>query len=175
MFRARKVPFLMPGQRPNRSPELWIISEPFGDDQITRARYGDESEKESSSLSCGFFVCSPFTRHGIVPQPTTKCHNFWELLGTDDAALERRRRNGLVHACTTADGVAKFTAMRIVSILSGLAVLFTTLAFGHLMHHYFVNAGEAAHSPPFLAGMAIGIVVGIFSLIGACLLLRRGR
>jgi hypothetical protein len=79
MFRARKVPFLMPGQRPNRSPELWIISEPFGDDQITRARYGDESEKESSSLSLGFFVCSPFTRHGIVPQPTTKCHNFWEL------------------------------------------------------------------------------------------------
>gem|GEM_PF-6068778 len=101
-----------------------------------------------------------------------------QLLGTEgtgDAALERRRRNGLVHACATADGVAKFTAMRIVSILSGLAVLFTTLAFGHLMHRYFVNAGEAAHSPPFLAGMAIGIVVGIFSLIGACLLLRRGR
>src|ERR1700675_4043865 len=64
--------------------------------------------------------------------------------------------------------------MRIVSILSGLAVLFTTLAFGHLLHHYFVNAGEAAHSPPFLAGMAIGIVVGIFSLIGGCLLLTRG-
>ena len=98
-----------------------------------------------------------------------------QLLGTDDAALERRRRNGLVHACTTADGVAKFTAMRIVSILSGLAVLFTTLAFGHLMHHYFVNAGEAAHSPPFLAGMAIGFVVGIFSFVGGCLLLRRGR
>jgi hypothetical protein len=65
--------------------------------------------------------------------------------------------------------------MRIVSILSGLAVLFTTLAFGHLLHHYFVSAGEAAHSPPFLSGMAIGIVVGIFSLIGGCLLLRRGR
>jgi hypothetical protein len=65
--------------------------------------------------------------------------------------------------------------MRIVNILSGLAVLLTTLAFGHLLHHYFVNAGEAAHSPPFLAGMAIGVVVGIFSFIGACLLLRCGR
>jgi hypothetical protein len=71
--------------------------------------------------------------------------------------------------------LAEFTAMRIVSILSGLAVLFTTLAFGHLLHHYFVNAGEAAHSPPFLAGMIIGGIVGIFSLIGGCLLLRRGR
>ncbi len=65
--------------------------------------------------------------------------------------------------------------MRIVNILSGLAVLFTTLAFGHLLHRYFVNAGETAHSPPFLAGMIIGIVVGIFSFIGGCLLLKRGR
>jgi hypothetical protein len=46
--------------------------------------------------------------------------------------------------------------MRIVNIVSGLAVLLTTLAFAHLLHPYFVNAGEAAHSPPFLAGMAIG-------------------
>jgi hypothetical protein len=65
--------------------------------------------------------------------------------------------------------------MRILNILSGLAVLFTTLAYAHLLHHYYLNAGEAAHSPPFLAGMGIGIVVGIFSLIGGCLLLRRGR
>jgi hypothetical protein len=65
--------------------------------------------------------------------------------------------------------------MRIVSILSGLAVLFTTLAFAHLLHHYFLNAGEAAHSPPFLVGMVIGVVVGIFSFVGGCLLLRRGR
>jgi hypothetical protein len=65
--------------------------------------------------------------------------------------------------------------MRILNILSGLAVLFTTLAFAHLLHHYFLNAGEAAHSPPFLAGMGIGVVVGVLSLIGGCLLLRSGR
>jgi hypothetical protein len=65
--------------------------------------------------------------------------------------------------------------MRIVNILSGLAVLFTTLAFGHLLDHYFLNAGEAAHSQPFLAGMAFGAAVGVFSFIGGCLLLRRGR
>jgi hypothetical protein len=65
--------------------------------------------------------------------------------------------------------------MRIVSILSGLAVLFTTLAFAHLLHHYYAYAGEAAHSPPFLAGIAFGVLVGVFSFIGGCLLLRRGR
>ncbi len=65
--------------------------------------------------------------------------------------------------------------MRIVTIFSGLAVLFTTLAFAHLLHHYFLDAGEAAHSPPFLAGMGIGVVIGIFSFVGGCLLLRRGR
>jgi hypothetical protein len=53
--------------------------------------------------------------------------------------------------------------MRIVNILSGLAVLFTTLAFAHLLHHYF------------LAGIGIGVVIGIFSFVGGCLLLRRGR
>ena len=32
--------------------------------------------------------------------------------------------------------------MRILNILSGLAVLFTTLAFGHLPHHHFLNATQ---------------------------------
>jgi hypothetical protein len=44
-----------------------------------------------------------------------------------------------------------------VNILSGVAVLFTTHAFAHLLRHYFLNAGEAAHSPPFLAGVGIGV------------------
>jgi hypothetical protein len=65
--------------------------------------------------------------------------------------------------------------MRIVNIFSGLAVLLTTLAFGHLLHHHMLNAGEAAHSLPFLVGMITCVVVGIFSFIGGCLLLRRGR
>jgi len=39
--------------------------------------------------------------------------------------------------------------MRILNSLSGLAVLFTTPAFRHLLHHQFLNAGEALHSPLF--------------------------
>jgi len=55
--------------------------------------------------------------------------------------------------------------MRVLNIVRGIAVLFTTLAFAH----------DDAHNPVFLAGMVLGVVVGILSLIGGCLLLRRGR
>jgi hypothetical protein len=66
--------------------------------------------------------------------------------------------------------------MRILNILSGIAVLLTTLAYGHLLHHYFTHAShEDMHNAAFLAGMAAAVVVGIFSLIGGCLLVRRSR
>jgi hypothetical protein len=66
--------------------------------------------------------------------------------------------------------------MRILNLLSGVAVLLTTLAFGHLLHRYFMNAPpESLHEASFVTGMAIGITVGIFSFIGGCLLLRRAR
>jgi len=66
--------------------------------------------------------------------------------------------------------------MRILNILSGLAVLFVTLAFAHLLHHHLANAsGEGARSPMFLSGWAFCVAVGILSFIGGCLLLKRGR
>jgi hypothetical protein len=65
--------------------------------------------------------------------------------------------------------------MRILNALSGLSVLLTTLAFAHLLHHYYINAGDTAHSPPFLAGMIFGAIVLILSFLGGCLLLRRAR
>ncbi len=66
--------------------------------------------------------------------------------------------------------------MRILNILSGLAVLFTMLAFAHLLHHHFLGAThDGARGPAFLEGMATLVVVAILSFIGGCLLLRRGR
>jgi hypothetical protein len=67
--------------------------------------------------------------------------------------------------------------MRILNLLSGAAVLLTTLAFGHLLHRYFVDAphDESLHDAGFLAGMAIGVTIGIFSFVGGCFLVRRAR
>src|SRR6267378_4298363 len=66
--------------------------------------------------------------------------------------------------------------MRILTIASGLAILFTTLAFGHLLHHYLIHASsDDLHSPAFLASYGVAVVAGVLSFIGACLLIRRGR
>jgi hypothetical protein len=66
--------------------------------------------------------------------------------------------------------------MRVLNILSGVAVLFTTLAFGHLLHRYFVIAlQDGVPGPAFWVGISTAGVVGIFSFIGAVMLLRSGR
>jgi len=66
--------------------------------------------------------------------------------------------------------------MRILNIASGIAILFTTLAFGHLLHHHLMNASAAdVRSTAFLGLFIIAVVAAILSFIGACTLLRRGR
>ncbi len=66
--------------------------------------------------------------------------------------------------------------MRILTILCGAAILFATAAFTHLLIHYYQHASsENLHSPGFLAKIAVGVVIAIFSLTGGVLLIRRGR
>ena len=64
--------------------------------------------------------------------------------------------------------------MRGLRIICGIAVLLTTLHLGHAIHH-FLNATspEEMHSPFVWAGIAIGVVVGVFSFLGGVLLLKR--
>jgi hypothetical protein len=63
--------------------------------------------------------------------------------------------------------------MRILNILSGVAVLFTTLAFAHLVHHFWMDAPH--DNPVVWAGTSFAVALGILSFVGGCLLLRRGR
>jgi F0F1-type ATP synthase assembly protein I len=65
--------------------------------------------------------------------------------------------------------------MRKLNVASGIAVLLTTVAFAHMLYHFQTHAGQDVHNPVFITGMIVGIVVGIFSLIGAFLLFRGGR
>jgi hypothetical protein len=63
--------------------------------------------------------------------------------------------------------------MRTLNILCGISVLFSALAFGHIMHHHLMHAGHPG--PAFWAFFTLAVVVLILSFIGGCLLLRRSR
>jgi F0F1-type ATP synthase membrane subunit c/vacuolar-type H+-ATPase subunit K len=66
--------------------------------------------------------------------------------------------------------------MRILNFLCGVAVLFTTLAYGHLIEHHTMHQ---AHSNEVHTGfvllVVVAIVVGMLSLTGGLLLLQNSR
>jgi hypothetical protein len=68
----------------------------------------------------------------------------------------------------------KPSQMRMLRIASGIAVLLTTAAYGHLVHHFCSRHGWPSHSAAFFAALAGCVVVGVLSFVGAILLLWRG-
>jgi hypothetical protein len=66
--------------------------------------------------------------------------------------------------------------MRVLNLVSGVCVLFSTLAFGHLLEHHFSHASpEDYRSPVFWFLVVLAAATGFFSLVGGFLLLKRSR
>ncbi len=64
--------------------------------------------------------------------------------------------------------------MRVLNIASGVSLLFTTLAYGHVLHRYFVDAPHDTYRDPlFWAAIFAALGAATFSFIGGCLLLKR--
>ncbi len=66
--------------------------------------------------------------------------------------------------------------MKVLRICCGVSVLFTTLAFAHLLHHHVHHASAADfRNPVFLLIFVAAVAAGILSLIGGCILLKPSR
>jgi Tfp pilus assembly protein PilN len=66
--------------------------------------------------------------------------------------------------------------MRVLNFVSGVAVFFTTLAYGHLLEHHFSHAFAEDHQSPLFWLIMVGAaMVGILSLVGGFTLLKRTR
>lgn len=59
--------------------------------------------------------------------------------------------------------------MRALNILSGIAVLFATLGFLHILAHAFHHEVWGMHRVVIIALMGVGVL----SFVGGCLLIRR--
>lgn len=64
--------------------------------------------------------------------------------------------------------------MRALKIICGLAVILTTVHLSHAIHHFHSHLAHDGHQGIALwGGTALVVVVGLLSLLGGVLLLKR--
>lgn len=64
--------------------------------------------------------------------------------------------------------------MRALNIICGIAVLLVSLHLVHAIHHFIgIGLHESLNASALWGGTILAAIVGIFSFIGGCLLLRR--
>jgi hypothetical protein len=64
--------------------------------------------------------------------------------------------------------------MRALHISSGIAVLFTSLGYAHLLHHHLFHAShDDFRNPLSWLALLLALAAGILSFIGGILLLKR--
>lgn len=63
--------------------------------------------------------------------------------------------------------------MRTLNVAAGIGVLFSTVAYGHLIHHYIAGTIREPGVAQFWIGIGVGILAGVLSFIGGCLLILR--
>jgi hypothetical protein len=62
--------------------------------------------------------------------------------------------------------------MRVLKILSGIAVLLNSVHLAHAMHHFY--ALDPQHNLAFWAGMVLAILIDLLCFVGGYMLLKPG-
>jgi hypothetical protein len=65
--------------------------------------------------------------------------------------------------------------VKLFDFVCGLAVLFCTLGYFHIIHHYSREALRDGGTPGLWLAIAFATVIGALSAVGGCLLVRRSR
>ena len=65
--------------------------------------------------------------------------------------------------------------MRVFEFVCELAVLFCTMGYFHIIHHYSREAIRDGGTAGFWILIAVASVLGVLSAAGGCLLVRRSR